>query len=64
MHRVAGAHAAAHCWHVPSLDRAQRLYVRSPGSNMHASAGAHGAPKWKHVPAPPARHVKYAPAPA
>lgn len=31
---------------------------------MHASGGAHGAPKWKHAPAPPARHVKYAPAPA
>lgn len=64
MHRLAGAQAAAHCWQVPSLDRAHCLYVRSAGSNMQASAGVHGAPKWKHAPAPPDRHVKYAPAPA
>ena len=31
---------------------------------MHASAGVHGEPKWKHTPAPPAKHVKYAAAPA
>ena len=31
---------------------------------MQPSAGAHGPPKWKHAPAPPARHVKYAAAPA
>ena len=64
MHRLAGAQAAAHCWHVPSLDRAHCLYMRSAGSNMQASDGVHGAPKWKHAPAPPDRHVKYAPAPA
>lgn len=60
----AGAQAAAHCWQLPSLDRAHCLYVRSAGSNMQASGGVHGAPKWKHAPAPPDRHVKYAPAPA
>lgn len=64
MHRLAGAQAVAHCWQVPSLDRAHCLYVRSAGSNMQASDGVHGAPKWKHAPAPPDRHVKYAPAPA
>lgn len=64
MHRLAGAQAAAHCWQLPSLDRAHCLYVRSAGSNMQASGGVHGAPKWKHAPAPPDRHVKYAPAPA
>lgn len=58
MHRLAGAQAAPHCWHVPSLARAQCLYERSVGSYMHASGGAHGAPKWKHAPAPPDRHVK------
>src|SRR5262249_44087912 len=64
MHRLAGAQAAAHCWQLPSLERAHCLYVRSAGSNMQGSDGVHGAPKWKHAPAPPDRHVKYAPAPA
>lgn len=45
MHRLAGAQAAAHCWQVPSLDRAHCLYVRSAGSNMHPSAGVQAAPK-------------------
>jgi hypothetical protein len=31
---------------------------------MHAALGVHAGPKWKQVPAPPARHEKYALAPA
>lgn len=58
MHRDAGAHAAAHCLHVPSTIDEHCLYFWSAGSYMHASAGEQGAPKWKHAPAAPDRHVK------
>lgn len=58
MHLFAGAHAAPHFSHLPSLGLVHCLYVRSLGSYMHASAGVHGAPKWKHEPAPLLMQVK------
>jgi len=64
MHLLAGAHAAPHCWQVPSPGFAHCLYVRSPGSNMQAPGGVHAGPKWKHMPAPLLVHVKYVPTPA
>ena len=64
MDAVAGAHAAPHCVHCPSTGLLHCLYVRAAGSYMQESGGVHGPPKWKQAPAPPARHVKYAAAPA
>jgi len=52
MHLLAGAHAAPHCWHVPSMGFAHCLYVRAAASYMHEAAGVHGGPKWKHMPEP------------